>query len=105
MVLINRVPEVTDLEDWLTVMGFEQDILQLDVPVCHSHSAQCSMMKFKDLVALPGYQVDSPARAQTAQILGLSDGKTCFTYACSRLRASAAGTTIWRCPRSVRGGS
>lgn len=39
VVLIYGVTKIADLQDWLTVMGFEQDILQLDVPICHSHSA------------------------------------------------------------------
>ena len=39
VVLVDRVPKVTNLEDGPTVMGFKQNVLQLDVPICHTHSA------------------------------------------------------------------
>ena len=39
VVLINGVPKVTHLEDWVLVWGLKQDVLQLDVPVDNTHSA------------------------------------------------------------------
>ena len=71
VVFIYGVAKVTHLQDWLSVMSFEQDVFELDVSVCHAHSAHRQRAGV----------TDQPEFRQ------LENSQPSITCACSRQRA------------------
>ena len=40
VVLVDGVAKVADLEDWVGLISFQQNVFQLDVPIDNTHSAE-----------------------------------------------------------------